>query len=128
MKVPKLVQKWADQSLVVFTCQYSAHRAPQCANWYRQKANPRQRVAILSGGFRGWEALGLPVQSLAAPDAAHAADETAKLLGSQFAGGCVTRVPGGGFSIPGQWWQPPVANGTHLCSAEKQMPVSALYF
>jgi len=101
-KVPKLVQKWADQSLVVFTCQYSAHRAPQCANWYRQKANPRQRVAILSGGFRGWEALGLPVQSLAAPDAAHAADETAKLLGSQFAGGCVTRVPGGGFSIPGQ--------------------------
>jgi len=101
-KVPNLVQRWADQSLVVFTCQYSAHRAPQCANWYRQKANPRQRVAILSGGFRGWEALGLPVQSLAAPDAAHAADEAAKLLGSQFAGGCVTRVPGGGFSIPGQ--------------------------
>jgi len=102
MKVPKLVQKWADQNLIVFTCQYSAHRAPQCANWYRQKANPRQRVAILSGGFRGWEALGLPVQSLAAPDAAHAADEAAKLLGSQFAGGCVTRVPGGGFSVPGQ--------------------------
>merc|ERR1711953_565207 len=64
-KVPKLVQKWADQSLVVFTCQYSAHRAPQCANWYRQKANPRQRVAILSGGFRGWQAMGLPVQSFA---------------------------------------------------------------
>ena len=30
-KVPALVQRWADQSLVVFTCQYSAHRAPQCA-------------------------------------------------------------------------------------------------
>merc|ERR1712232_1336680 len=63
-KVPKLVQKWADQSLVVFTCQYSAHRAPQCANWYRQKANPGQRVAILSGGFRGWESMGLPAKKL----------------------------------------------------------------
>jgi rhodanese-related sulfurtransferase len=97
-KVPKLVQQWADQSLVIFTCQYSAHRAPQCANWYRQKASPRQRVAILSGGFRGWEAMGLPVQSLASGERAHAADEAAKQLGTRFAGGCVTHVPGGGFA------------------------------
>jgi len=101
-KVPKLVQQWADQSLVVFTCQYSAHRAPQCANWYRQKANPGQRVAILSGGFRGWEAMGLPVRSLASAEQGQAADEAAKTLGAKFAGsagGYVARVPGGGFSI-----------------------------
>mmetsp|Transcript_21474 Transcript_21474/g.65007 ORF Transcript_21474/g.65007 Transcript_21474/m.65007 type:complete len:724 (+) Transcript_21474:45-2216(+) len=101
-KVPRLVQQWADQALVIFTCQYSAHRAPQCANWYRQKASPQQRVAILSGGFRGWEATGLPVLSLASPEQGHAADEAAKQLGTQFAGGCVARVPGGGFSIPGK--------------------------
>jgi len=101
-KVPALVQRWADQSLVVFTCQYSAHRAPQCANWYRQKASPRQRVAVLTGGFRGWEAVGLPVQALAAPELGRAADEAAKHVGSQFAGGCVTQAPGGGFSIPGR--------------------------
>jgi len=61
-RVPDLVRRWKSQSLVVFTCQYSAHRAPQCANWYREQADPRQRVAILSGGFRGWEGSGLPVQ------------------------------------------------------------------
>lgn len=63
-KVPGMVQKFSTENLVIFTCQYSAHRAPQCANWYRDQADPRQRVGILSGGFRGWEALGLPVQPL----------------------------------------------------------------
>merc|ERR1712176_422992 len=77
-KVPKLVQQWSDQSLVIFTCQYSAHRAPQCANWYRQKANPQQRVAVLTGGFRGWEAVGLPVKALASVEQGLAADEAAK--------------------------------------------------
>jgi len=62
-KVPDLVRAYGDQSFVIFTCQYSVHRAPQCANWYREKANPQQRVGILSGGFRGWEARGLPVVS-----------------------------------------------------------------
>eukprot|EP00971_Amphidinium_carterae_P020489 403387-Amphidinium_carterae.1 len=28
-------EQGGDRELVVFTCQYSAHRAPQCANWYR---------------------------------------------------------------------------------------------
>jgi len=101
-KVPLLVKQWAEQSLVIFTCQYSAHRAPQCANWYRQRASPRQRVAILSGGFRGWEAVGLPVKAVATPEQGQAADEAAKAIGAQFAGGCVTWVPGGGFSIPAQ--------------------------
>merc|ERR1719491_974850 len=61
-KIPDLVRQWANQPLVIFHCQYSAHRAPQCANWYREQAPEHQRVAILDGGFRGWESLGLPVQ------------------------------------------------------------------
>jgi rhodanese-related sulfurtransferase len=68
--VPQLCQQLQNQSLVVFTCQYSAHRAPQCANWYKEKAPPNQRVAILAGGFRGWEAAGLPVQLAGAEAAA----------------------------------------------------------
>jgi len=88
-KIPEMLSAFADQPLVVFTCQYSAHRAPQCSNWYRQQANPRQRVAILSGGFRGWEALGLPVQSLASGDNAQSMDQLAMRLGTQF----VHRLP-----------------------------------
>jgi len=83
-RVPDLVRQWSDEKLVIFTCQYSAHRAPQCANWYRQQANPSQQVGILSGGFRGWESVGLPVQCLASVTEAQAADEKALQLGSQF--------------------------------------------
>jgi len=100
-KVPKLVQEWCDAPFVIFTCQYSAHRAPQCANWYRQQAHPQQRVGILKGGFRGWEAVGLPVQSLATGEHAKAADEVAKHLGTQFVHGCLEGIPGGGFCMPG---------------------------
>jgi len=60
-RLPDLLRAFASESLVVFTCQYCAHRGPQCANWYREQANARQRVAVLAGGFRGWEAAGLPV-------------------------------------------------------------------
>jgi len=63
-KLPALIQQLADQELVIFTCQYSAHRGPTCANAYREKANRRQRVALLEGGFRAWEGNGLPVQGL----------------------------------------------------------------
>mmetsp|Transcript_9295 Transcript_9295/g.16756 ORF Transcript_9295/g.16756 Transcript_9295/m.16756 type:complete len:645 (+) Transcript_9295:118-2052(+) len=83
-RIDELVREWADQRLVVFTCQYSAHRAPQCANWYRAKAAPSQGVAILSGGFRGWEAEGLPVSSAAVGSAAQAADKLALSLGTHF--------------------------------------------
>mmetsp|Transcript_90856 Transcript_90856/g.261792 ORF Transcript_90856/g.261792 Transcript_90856/m.261792 type:complete len:680 (+) Transcript_90856:230-2269(+) len=83
-RVPELVERWSAEELVIFTCMYSAHRAPQCANWYREQADPRQQVAILSGGFRQWEALGLPVQQVACSRAvAQAADERALELGSQ---------------------------------------------
>lgn len=84
-KVPDLVNRWRSETLVIFTCQYSAHRAPQCANWYRAKADPQQRVGILTGGFRGWEAQGLPVKALATNIAdAQAADQFAREQGAQF--------------------------------------------
>jgi len=84
-KVPDLVNRWRGESLVIFTCQYSAHRAPQCANWYREKADPQQRVAVLTGGFRGWEAQGLPVKALATSAMeAQAADKFAREQGAQF--------------------------------------------
>jgi len=84
-KIPGMLQRFQNQPLVVFTCQYSAHRAPQCANWYREQADPQQRVAIMSGGFRGWEAMGLPVESTGSGDAKYAADAYALLQGVQFA-------------------------------------------
>lgn len=82
-RVPDLIQEWADEELVIFTCQYSAHRAPQCANWYREKARCSQNVAILSGGFRGWEQMGLPVQNPATPSQAQQANAKAIELGNQ---------------------------------------------
>jgi len=86
-KIPGLLQRFQNQPLVIFTCQYSAHRAPQCANWYREQADSRQRVAILSGGFRAWEGTGLPVEL--APESlrqkgSSAADAYALLQGAQF--------------------------------------------
>lgn len=84
-RVPDLVRQWADQKLVIFTCQYSAHRAPQCANWYRQQASPSQAVGILSGGFRGWESVGLPVKAYgSAHEGGQVADQKALQLGGQF--------------------------------------------
>eukprot|EP00439_Symbiodinium_sp_Y106_P014656 s8060_g2.t1 len=68
-RVPELVQKFGNETLVVFHCQYSLHRGPQCANWYRQQAPPTQRVAVLEGGFRGWEGQRLPVVREKAMDA-----------------------------------------------------------
>lgn len=84
-KVPELIQRFAQWSCVLFTCQYSRHRAPQCASWYREQADPAQRVGVLSGGFRGWEAHGLPiVQSNATTAEAQAADEIATKHGQHF--------------------------------------------
>lgn len=62
LRLPELTRRWAGAGLVVLHCQYSCHRAPQNANWYREMAPSAQRVAILAGGFRGWEQCGLPVE------------------------------------------------------------------
>eukprot|EP00439_Symbiodinium_sp_Y106_P078540 s1772_g17.t1 len=72
-RVPELVEKFGNEKLVIFHCQYSLHRGPQwdpkCANWYRQQAPPTQRVAVMEGGFRGWEGQRLPVVREKAMDA-----------------------------------------------------------
>jgi len=94
-RVPELLWQWREQSLVVFTCQYSCHRAPQCANWYRElseQTNPGQRVAILVGGFRGWEGSGFPVQRVASGSEDElAADAYAVEHGIRFAMQCASQ-------------------------------------
>merc|ERR1719265_265481 len=82
-KIPGLKERFRDKNLVVFTCMYSAHRGPQCANWYKEQADPKQRVAIMSGGFRGWEGNGLPVENASSGDK-DAADAYALQQGLQF--------------------------------------------
>lgn len=84
-RASRLAKQWSEEPLVVFTCQYSAHRAPQCANWYRPHADARQRVAILEGGFRGWEARGLPVMRSTGELESKKADAYALEVGIRFA-------------------------------------------
>lgn len=81
-RLPGLVRRLAQERLVIFTCQYSAHRAPTTANYYRKACHPSQRVAILNGGFRGWESCKLPVQAAGTEADGRAADDTAIRLGS----------------------------------------------
>merc|ERR1712007_125675 len=88
-RVSGMIEKWKEESLIVFTCQYSAHRAPQCANWYREKAPPKQRVAIMSMGFRGWEGLGLPIKTPGESMSLCAADAVAQKLGKKFVDQCL---------------------------------------
>jgi len=60
-RVPEMMEMFGDKTMVVFHCQYSCHRAPTCANTFRRLAHPSQQVAVLDGGFRGWESAGLPI-------------------------------------------------------------------
>ena len=62
---------------------YSAHRAPTVANHYRKTCQPTQRVVVIEGGFRGWEAQKLPVQNQSPqlPQAAY--DNIALKMGSE---------------------------------------------
>ncbi|CAE7679175.1 ACR2.2, partial [Symbiodinium pilosum] len=62
VRVPELVKKYSGKPLIIFHCQYSCHRARQSANWYCKQADLKQRVAVLDGGFRGWQKLNLPVR------------------------------------------------------------------
>ncbi|CAE7339831.1 CDC25 [Symbiodinium sp. CCMP2592] len=57
----ELVAKLAKEKLVIFHCEESYFWGPQCATYYRLKAPSTQRVAVLEGGFRGWERNRLPV-------------------------------------------------------------------
>jgi len=61
-RLPDLLNDWKSERLVIFFCQFCKHRAPYCANLYRQQNDNMQRVGVLEGGFRSWQAQGLPVQ------------------------------------------------------------------
>ena len=73
---------------MAFFCQYSAHRAPTVANYYRNAAPPQQKVLVMDGGFRGWEAMELPITKVEEADEkwnAHALKEGAAV--ASMAGG-----------------------------------------
>ena len=59
-KLKEFAGAWQEKPIVAFFCQYSAHRAPTVANYYRNAAPPQQKVLVMDGGFRGWEAMELP--------------------------------------------------------------------
>ncbi|CAK9024907.1 Hypothetical protein (Fragment) [Durusdinium trenchii] len=61
LKMQKYANQWAKYPLVVLFCQHSADRAPQHAGWFKNHARQGQRVAIMRGGFRGWQAARLPI-------------------------------------------------------------------
>ncbi|CAK8988952.1 Hypothetical protein (Fragment), partial [Durusdinium trenchii] len=60
-EIQKYANQWAQFPLVVLFCQHSADRAPQHAGWFKNYARQGQRVAIMRGGFRGWQAARLPI-------------------------------------------------------------------
>lgn len=66
-RLPDLVKQHKNTRLVVFFCQFCKHRAPFCANLWREATNEAgntlQRVALMEGGFRAWQKVGLPVQN-----------------------------------------------------------------
>lgn len=99
-RLPRLVQQWADRELVIFTCQYSAHRAPSCANWYREATSPYQRVAIMEGGFRKWESSGLPVLNATSDhEESRRADAHALEVGNRFIAADVAIPANCGFGM-----------------------------
>ena len=69
--------------MVAFFCQYSAHRAPSVANLYRQSCTPKQRVLVMEGGFRAWEAQRLPVQPGNSSLSKEALDNLALKIGAE---------------------------------------------
>ena len=69
--------------MVAFLCQYSAHRAPTVANHYRKTCPPTQRVVVMEGGFRGWEAHKLPVANQSPQLSQAAYDNIALKMGGE---------------------------------------------
>ena len=83
----KDMEKWCAEfkgtPIVAFFCQYSAHRAPTVANHYRKICLPAQRVVVMEGGFRGWEAHKLPVENQSPQLSQAAYDNIALKMGSE---------------------------------------------
>jgi len=84
-RLPDLVRKYQGSRLIVFFCQFCKHRAPFCANLFREatnaEGNTMQRVAIMEGGFRGWQKLGMPVENEGAASEQAFADAFARHQG-----------------------------------------------
>ena len=53
------------------------------ANFYRKSCQFKQRVMILEGGFRGWEAHDLPIQQIETKLSQKAADQLALKIGKE---------------------------------------------
>ena len=58
------------------------NQSNKVANFYRKSYSSKQRVMILEGGFRGWEAHDLPVQQMEATLSQEACDELAVKVGN----------------------------------------------
>lgn len=85
MRLPELVQRYKNERLIVFFCQFCKHRAPFCANLFREHTdaadNKMQRIAVMEGGFRDWQNAGLPVQDACAASLQGGADVVARREG-----------------------------------------------
>ena len=55
----------------------------EVANFYRKSCPTKQRVMILEGGFRGWEAHDLPIQQIETKLSQKAADQLALKIGQE---------------------------------------------
>ena len=55
----------------------------EVANFYRKSCPTKQRVMILEGGFRGWEAHDLPIQQIETKLSQKAADQLALKIGKE---------------------------------------------
>ena len=75
--------KFEGQPMVCFFCQYSLHRAPTVANHFRKSCQPTQRVVVIDGGFRGWEAQKLPVENQSPKLSQAAYDDLALKMGRE---------------------------------------------
>eukprot|EP00435_Cladocopium_sp_Y103_P002162 s5945_g1.t1 len=65
-EIQKYVEEFRDTPIMAFFCQYSAHRAPSVANFYRKSCPSKQRVLVLEG--LGLVALRLGPEEMAAED------------------------------------------------------------
>ena len=59
------------------------NQSNEVANFYRKSCPTKQRVMILEGGFRGWEAHDLPIQQIETKLSQKAADQLALKIGKE---------------------------------------------
>ena len=57
------------------------NQSNKVANFFRKSCPSKQRVIVLEGGFRGWEANGLPVQQMEMTVSQKACDDLAMKIG-----------------------------------------------